>query len=109
MTSTWPRTTFHLSMLVLALLIVLHWKIGPILMSVDGPGAIGRHGLHTGDALALLPALLALPTRRLRIDRRLGIKAPLAPNPMRRATDRAQTHDGPAPERGPGRRAGESG
>ena len=96
MTSTWSRrtcssyTAFRLVMLVLALLIVLHWKIGPVLVRVDLPGAArGAHGIHLGDGLALLPALLAVPLRLRRLDRRVGIKAPVTPGPMRRVSDRA--------------------
>lgn len=85
------RNAFRLGMFALALLIVLYWRIGPIMFAFDPPGpAHATHGVHAGDPLALLPALLAVPRRRLRLDRRVGVKAPLTPNPMRRAADRAR-------------------
>lgn len=88
--AAWSRPAFSAGMLLLALLIVLHWKIGPILFRVEVPGIVSRgHGVHLGDPLAVLPALLAVPRRRLRLDRRLGVKAPVVPSPGRRAGDRA--------------------
>ena len=88
-----PRAAFRLAMLVLALLVVLHWKIGPVLLSFDPPGTLlDGHGVHTGDGLALLPALLAVPWRRAgkQLDRRVGVKAPVVPNPGRRASDHGE-------------------
>ena len=67
MTTPWSRTGYRLALLALALLIVLHWKIGPILFRFRLVGPLGRsHGVHLGDPLALVPALLALSehTRR---------------------------------------------
>ena len=84
-----PRTAFRVGMLALVLLIVLHWRIGPVVLAFDPPGTLlDGHGVHAGDGLALLPALLAVPRRRLRIDRRVGVKAPVVPATDRRAGDR---------------------
>ncbi len=86
---TGARTTLlRVALLVLAGLIVFHWKIGPTVLSLPQSVRLFRgHGLHLGDPLAAVPALLALPRRRLRLDRRVGIKTPLSPNPRRRADD----------------------
>ena len=71
-------------LLLVGALIVLHWRIGPVVLEVTA-----SHGVHLGDALAALPALAAVTShRRLRLDRRLGVVKPLSPNPMRRASDR---------------------
>ena len=71
-------------LLVVVALIVLRFRIGPVVLTVTE-----THGVHLGDAFALLPGLAAvLPHRRLRLDRRVGVVTPLSPNPMRRATDR---------------------
>ena len=74
----------------LVLLIVLLTKIGPIIWTFEPPTATANgHGIHLGDLLAVPPALAAvLPRRRMRMDRRLGLRAPLSPNPGRRAGDR---------------------
>ncbi|MCW2665334.1 MAG: hypothetical protein JWN57_296 [Frankiales bacterium] len=71
-------------LLVVVALIVLRFRLGPVVLTVSP-----THGVHLGDAFALLPGLVAvLPHRRLRLDRRVGVVTPLAPLPMRRATDR---------------------
>ncbi len=89
MTTSWSRTLSRLALLALALAIVLHWKIGPVVLAFDPPGTLlDGHGVHAGDGLALLPALLAVPRRHLRIERRVGVKAAVVPHPGRRAGDR---------------------
>lgn len=71
-------------LLLVVALIVLHWTIGPVVLTLTE-----SRGVHIGDLLAAVPALAAVaPLRRLRLDRRVGIKTPLSPNPMRRAADR---------------------
>lgn len=73
-------------LLLVVSLILFHWRIGPVVLNLTA-----THGVHAGDLLAGLPALAAvLPHRRLRLDRRLGVVRPLSPNPMRRASDRAE-------------------
>lgn len=80
------RWTLRPLLLLVVALIVLHWRIGPVVLTVTA-----THGLHLGDLLATVPALAAVtPHRRLRLDRRVGVKTPLSPNPMRRASDRAE-------------------
>ena len=71
-------------------LIVLETKIGPIVWTFTPPTATANgHGIHLGDLLAAGPAMAAvLPRRRMRLDRRTGLRAPLSPNPGRRAGDR---------------------
>ncbi len=70
-------------LLLLVALLLFHWRIGPVVLRLTA-----THGVHAGDLLAGLPALMAvLPHRRLRLDRRVGVKAPVSPNPMRRASD----------------------
>lgn len=85
-------TAFRLAMLVLAALILFHWKLGPVVVSFGSRGSLlAGHGIHAGDPVALVPSLAALPLRRiraLRLDRRLGVRRPLSPNPARRTTDR---------------------
>ena len=78
--------TARFALLATALLVVLAYRIGPVVLTVTP-----SHGMHLGDLLAVPPVLAAaaLPRRRLRMDRRVGVKAPLTPNPMRRASDRA--------------------
>jgi len=79
-------------LLALVALILFRWHIGPVVLILTA-----THGVHLGDSLAALPALAAaLPHRRLRLDRRLGVVQPLSPNPMRRASDR----EGPGPDPG---------
>lgn len=83
------RTLLRTGLLVLAGLIVFHWKIGPTVWSLPQSVHLFRgHGVHLGDPLAAVPAFLALPRRRVRLDRRVGIRTPLSPNPGRRAEDR---------------------
>ncbi len=73
-------------LLLVVALIVLYWRIGPVVLVVSD-----THGVHLGDTIALLPGLGAvLPHRRLRLDRRVGVVAPITPNPMRRASDREE-------------------
>jgi hypothetical protein len=73
-------------LLLVVALIVLHWRIGPVVLTVTA-----THGLHLGDLLAAFPALAAVaPHGRLRLDRRVGVQPPLSPNPMRRASDRVE-------------------
>ena len=72
-------------LLLVVALVLFHWRIGPVVLTLTA-----THGVHAGDLLAGLPALMAvLPHRRMRLDRRVGVKKPLSPNPMRRASDRA--------------------
>ena len=86
-------TLFRLAMLVLAALILFHWKLGPVVVSFGSRGSLlAGHGIHAGDPVALIPSLAALPLRRiraLRLDRRLGVRRPLSPNPARRAADQS--------------------
>ena len=71
-------------LLLLVALVLFHWRIGPVVLELTS-----THGVHAGDLLAGLPALMAvLPHRRMRLDRRVGVKKPLSPNRMRRASDR---------------------
>ncbi len=71
-------------LLLLVALVLFHWRIGPVVLSLTS-----THGVHAGDLLAGLPTLMAvLPHRRLRLDRRVGVQRPVSPNPMRRASDR---------------------
>ena len=85
---TVPSLAPRAALLVLGALIVFHWKIGPVVLTLTS-----SHGVHLGDALAALPALAAvLPHRRLRLDRRQGIVTPISPNPGRRASDRVPEH-----------------
>lgn len=82
------RTLLRAGLLALAGLIVFHWKIGPTIWALPQSVHLFRgHGLHLGDPLAVVPALLALPRRRLRLDRRVGVKRAITPNPARRADD----------------------
>ena len=86
------RRTLALRLLLLAvvLLVVLVTKVGPVIVTFSaGTATADGHGIHLGDLLAVPPALAAvLPRRRLRVDRRLGLRAPLSPSPGRRAGDR---------------------
>ena len=74
------------ALLAVALVVVLGYRIGPVLFSLSA-----THGMHVGDLLAVPPALGAVLPRRRRvvIDRRVGVKTPISPNPGRRASDRA--------------------
>ena len=82
--TTLARHALRPLLLLVVALIVLHWRIGPVVLSLTA-----SHGVHLGDLLAAVPALAAVaPHRRLRLDRRVGIVTPLSPNPMRRASDR---------------------
>ncbi len=85
-------TGFRLAMLALAAMILFYWKLGPVVVRFGSPGSLlAGHGIHAGDPIALVPSLAALPLgriRALRLDRRLGVRRPLSPNPARRATDR---------------------
>ena len=88
MTRTWlqraARAGLRPLLLLLVALVLFHWRIGPVVLELTA-----THGVHAGDLLAGLPALMAvLPHRRMRLDRRVGVKRPLSPNPMRRASDR---------------------
>ena len=80
----------RLLMAALVLLVVLVTKIGPVIWTFEPSSATADgHGVHLGDLLAVPPALAAvLPRRRLRLDRRVGVRTPLSPNPGRRAGDR---------------------
>ena len=84
---TWAaRLALRPLLLLVVALIVLHWRIGPVVLTVTT-----THGLHLGDLLAAVPGLAAVvPHRRLRLERRVGILTPLSPNPMRRASDRVE-------------------
>jgi hypothetical protein len=74
-------------LLVVVALVLFHWRIGPVVLTLTA-----THGVHLGDVLAGVPAVMAvLPHRRMRLDRRVGVKRPLSPNPGRRASDRAQS------------------
>jgi len=77
-------------MLGVVLLVLLVTKMGPVVLTFTaGSATSDGHGIHLGDLLAVPPALAAvLPRRRLRADRRLGLRAPLSPDPGRRAGDR---------------------
>jgi hypothetical protein len=80
----WARWALRPLLLVVVALIVLHWRIGPVVLTLTA-----THGVHLGDALAALAALAGIaPHHRLRLDRRVGVKTPISPNPMRRASDR---------------------
>ena len=88
MSSSWRTCLAQLALrpllLLLVALVVLHWRIGPVVVLLTPD-----HGLHLGDLLAAFPALAAVvPHRHLRLERRLGIVTPLSPNPGRRASDR---------------------
>jgi hypothetical protein len=83
------RAALRCALLVLAGLILFRWELGPTVYALPHSVRLFRgHGLHLGDPLAAVPALLALPRRRVRLDRRAGIRTPLSPNPGRRADDR---------------------
>lgn len=83
--------TLRLLLVGVVLLLVLATKMGPVIFTFSpGSATADGHGVHLGDLLALPPALGALlpHRRRLRVDRRLGLRAPVSPNPGRRAGDR---------------------
>lgn len=49
------RIALAAALVVLALAVVAHWKIGPVVAVLTS-----THGVHAGDALAALPGLAAV-------------------------------------------------